>query len=310
MLARVAGHLQQLLQSQGKHEKVIGRLVQDPSGQLVALFRPAFLPSVAEVQFQGNQLIPTPELQQVIAGTAVGSVYSDPRFRQILDNTVRPAYEQRGRIRVSFPKLDTSPARNVNGIIVTVHVDEGPEYKLGEVEITGPMQGNRQLLKQGAFKTGDMVNFAQVNKGIEAMLQSLRRNGYIQVKAGTERIIDDKEKSVGLRVNIEPGPQFTFGSLTIQGLDIQTEPHVRKLWAMKTGQPFNVEYPGYFLSRLKSDQLFDNLGDTRSVLKTDLASKVVDVTLILAGEKRKPAPKPGSDPSASPPPGDSLPFPL
>ena len=57
-----------------------------------------------------------------------------------------------------------------------------------------------------------------------------------------------------------------MGRLTIQGLDVETEPHIKKLWALKRGQPFNAEYPDYFLARLVEDQIMDNLGRTKSAI--------------------------------------------
>ena len=78
-----------------------------------------------------------------------------------------------------------------------------------------------------------------------------------------------KRKTVDLFVTVEPGPQFTMGKLTIQGLDVETEPHIKKLWALKRGQPFNAEYPDYFLARLVEDQIMDNLGRTKSAIAPD-----------------------------------------
>jgi hypothetical protein len=81
-----------------------------------------------------------------------------------------------------------------------------------------------------------------------------------------------------------------MGKLTIEGLDVETEPHIRKMFGMKKGQPFNVEYPDYFLGRLVADQVMDNLGNTRSSIAPNPETKTVDVTLTLEGEKKKPEP--------------------
>ena len=69
---------------------------------------------MAEVKFTGNSAIPTPTLQQTIAGVAVGAIYSDARFQQLLDTSIRPLYEAKGKIRVSFPKLETDSIRRMN----------------------------------------------------------------------------------------------------------------------------------------------------------------------------------------------------
>jgi len=46
----------------------------------------------------------------------------------MLDASIRPIYDARGRVRVSFPKIETEKAKDVEGLIVTVTVDEGDSY--------------------------------------------------------------------------------------------------------------------------------------------------------------------------------------
>ncbi|HYP09789.1 MAG TPA: POTRA domain-containing protein [Bryobacteraceae bacterium] len=260
--------------------------------QLALVFRPASLPSVAQVTFTGNKAISTQKLQQTIAGAGVGAVYTENRFRQILDVGVRQAYEALGYLRVQFPKIDVAPAPDVKGVALNVHVAEGEVYKLAAVEVTGELaEASKELQKVGGFEAGEVANFDKIRAGVEEIRKALRRKGHIDAKVTSDRKLDDAKKTVTLVLNPDPGPQFTMGKLTIEGLDIETEPHVRKLWALKRGQPFNVEYPDYFLQRLIADQVMDNLGKTSSAITPDPERNTVDVTITLAAEKRPPKPK-------------------
>jgi len=94
-----------------------------------------------------------------------------------------------------------------------------------------------------------------------------------------DRHPDDKKKTVDLVFKPELGTQYMFGKLTVEGLDILSEPSVRKLWTMKEGKPFNADYPDYFLEQIREQGLFDGLGKTRSSLKVDEQNRIVDVTL-------------------------------
>jgi Outer membrane protein len=111
--------------------------------------------------------------------------------------------------------------------------------------------------------------------------------------------IDDQQKTVELTIPVEPGPQYTFGKLTLEGLDIQTEPQVRKLWALKPGKPFDGGYPALFLARLKEDGVFENLGDTKAEIKKDDKTRIVDVTLHFTSNG-KPLPRIGPDAPGQP----------
>lgn len=284
VLDRMTRHVEEIAKGTGIAAKLEG------VGDLTVVFRPSSLPSVAEVTFKGNKVIPTAKLQQAAAPAAVGAVFTENRFRQVLDASIRPLYETQGYLAVQFPKFDVAPARNVNGVAVTVEVKEGDIYKLGEVDLKGELADSKELLKVGGFKSGETANFDQIRAGVEGIRKALRRNGFIEAKTSFERKLNDKDKTVDLTVDVNPGPQFTMGRLTIEGLDVETEPHIRKMFAMKKGQPFNAEYPDYFLGRLVADQVMDNLGKTRSSIAPNPETKTVDVTLTLEGEKKKPEP--------------------
>jgi hypothetical protein len=51
------------------------------------------------------------------------------------------------------------------------------------------------------------------------------------------------------------------------------------MWTGKPGKPYNAEYPDFFLTRVKEQGLFDDLGDMKADKKVDEENHVVDVTL-------------------------------
>ncbi|MCZ2076847.1 MAG: hypothetical protein HUU41_09745 [Bryobacteraceae bacterium] len=281
MLQRYARRIEQYLSSRGMPEEVASRIVSDEPGKLEIVFRPAKAPpTVAEVRFTGNSVIPTTTLQNTMASVAVGTVYRETRFRQLLDANVRPLYEARGRVDVAFPKISTMPAQDVKGLVVTVGVDEGNTYGLGSVKIDAPGEiPAGDLLKAGAFKIGDLADFDQIEQGRKRIVDALKRQGHMLSSAAIERHVDHEKRVVDLVIHVTPGPRYVFGNLAIKGLDILTEPAIRKLWAMKPGQPFNADYPAHFLGRIREDGVLDNLRSTRHEIKVDEAGKTVDVTL-------------------------------
>jgi outer membrane protein insertion porin family len=96
---------------------------------------------------------------------------------------------------------------------------------------------------------------------------------------------------------------YTFQTLNIHGLDIESEPQIRKLWGAKPGKPFNPEYPDFFLNRVREMGLFDNLGSTRATFKPDESSHTVEVNLFFSGAQgeRKKARDLGVPPQSSRP---------
>lgn len=281
VLGRYAKAIEAFLASRNKAETVSGRLTADDSGGLVIVFSPtAPPPAIAEVRFTGNTVVPVLALQSAITGVAIGIPYNEARFRQLLETSVRPLYDARGRIRVTFPKLQVEKAQQVNGVAVTVEVVEADVYQLGEVRLQGEGLPEKELREAGDFKAGDFANFSAIEAGLDRIKKLLRRRGFLEPAASLERLVDDQKKKVDLIVHVDKGPSFVFGRLTIEGLDLNGEAAVRRLWGAKKGAPFDEDYPDYFLKRIREDGVFDNLGRTRSAVRIDQQSRTVDVTLL------------------------------
>jgi outer membrane protein assembly factor BamA len=218
--------------------------------------------------------------------------YTEAGFREMLNNAVRPVYEQRGRVRVAFPEVRSEPVSDVAGVHVFVKVDEGQSYELGKVAIAGPSPVDPAvLIKAGDFKTGDVANFDRVNDGIEKIRKAVRHAGYLDVKVTSERHLDDGKKSVDVAVRIDPGAQYLMGTLTLVGLDLNGESEINRIWTMKEGKTLNPDYPDYFLNRIKEESLFENLGVTKADMKVNAQAHTADVTLTFGGED--PTKKPG-----------------
>jgi outer membrane protein assembly factor BamA len=286
LIDRYTNWIQEFLASKGLTEKIAAKVTQLAPEQFAIVFRPARnLPAVAQVTFRGNQVVPQGVLREAVRGTAIGSPYTESGFRELLNNAVRPVYEQRGRVRVSFPQVRAEPAADVEGVSVFVTVDEGQSYQLGKVAVAGPTPVDESvLLRAGDFKTGDVANFDRVNDGLERIRKAVRKAGYLDVKVTSERAIDDAKKAVDVAVRIAAGAQYTMGKLTIVGLDLNGEAEITHIWTLKEGKAMNPEYPDYFLNRIKEEALFEGLGATKADLKVDEKQHTADVTLTFTAE--------------------------
>lgn len=286
---RYAKRINEYLTSLGKAEKVTAKLTADSGNEVYLLFRPSRPgTTIAEVRFTGNKSIEQTLLQQAIAGTAIGAVFHENDFKRYLENSVRPVYEQRGYLNVQFSHIHLSKANDVDGLAVNVQVVEGPTYKLGDVTVQSEVGTSRALLKEGKFRTGELANFTEINEGIEQMKQYLRHQGYIRVGSEVIRTIDEPKKTVALAIKLVPGPQYFNGKLLIEGLDILSEPTIRKMWGDKEGKPYDPAYPAYFLTRVKEDGVFDYLKETTYNLQTHDDIHTVDVTLRFSAKENKP----------------------
>jgi outer membrane protein insertion porin family len=182
-------------------------------------------------------------------------------------------------VRVTFPKVTVEKATDVNGVIVTVQVDEGQVYKL--VAVKAPEAA--ELVKIAGLKTGEVFDFNRVSAARQKIVETWHRRGYMHATTSVDRQIDDKDRTVVLLLHVDSGPRYTFRTLTIKGLDIISEPAIRKMWGMEEGHPYNPEYPDRFLKVVREESVLENLGETKADATVDEAAHAVDVTLVFSG---------------------------
>jgi outer membrane protein insertion porin family len=264
---------------------VAGRLLAAPGGKLVMTFRPtAPAPVVTFVKFEGSRLIPPQELQKVFYQTAVGTPYTEERFRELLDSNIRPLFEALGRLEVRFGPLRTEESKDATGVELTVPVQDGDEFRFGRVGFAGNTKvSSIELSRLVKLEEGALANFALVNKAVADVERRYGRDGYMHAKATVERKLDGSKKTVDLVIRVSEGDRYTMRTLTIQGLDLNGEDAVRRRWAIQRGQPFDGLYPETFLKRIEEDGMFDNLDKTNFRLNADEPNKAVDVVLEFKG---------------------------
>ncbi len=299
VLRRYAALLNQGLGLKMENEELRGKVVSTDQGELRVEFRANRpLPTIYKVDFRGNRILPGEELRPPASASAVGLVWEEAQFRKLLELRVVPIYELRGRLRVRFPSIEAKPSPGLNAVDLLVTVEEGEEYKLRSVKVEGVGQSADELLRAGEFRTDLTANMSEVAEGGRKILNAVRRNGFLDAKISESREIDDQAKAVDVTFFCEPGDRYTFERLEIKGLDIISEPAIRKMWSMKQGSPFNPEYPDAFLDRIRNEGVLDNLGETRSRYEVNEASRSVAVTLTFKGA---PPPDPKKRPGGRPP---------
>ena len=129
------------------------------------------------------------------------------------------------------------------------------------------------------LKTNQTVNFDEVKAVQDRIRVSQRRVGHLDATSQVKRDVNDAGHTVSIEFQIDPGPLYTLGKVDLVGLDLETEPEIRRMWGIAPGKPFNVEYPDHFLSRVKEGGVFDDLKSTRAETKINAKAHTVDVTL-------------------------------
>lgn len=274
----------------------------DPNQPVVIIAPDRPLPRIADVMITGNQAIETPVLQRAVNDVAVGQRLSDAALQQILNRTIKPLYAAKGYVAVTFPKIDTEKSKENEGYVVHVQIQEGPVFHFGTSAFRGGQFTADDIRAMMHYQKGEVFDGTKAEQLRHDIADSLRRRGHITNNVTVSQEEDDKNLAINLIYTISAGPVYTFQTLNIHGLDIESEPQIRKLWGEKPGTPFNPDYPDFFLKRVKDMGIFDNLGSTRSTFTPEESSHTVEVSLFFTGAQgeRKKARDAGLPPADRP----------
>lgn len=271
----------------------------DPAHPKVVIRPDRPLPRISGVVIAGNKAIETPVLMRAINEVAYGQRLSDDSLKMLLNRTVKPLYAAKGYVAVTFPKIQIEKSKEDEGYMVHLTIQEGPVFTFGSSSFRGGSFTPDDIRAMMHYKKGDAFDVSKAEQLRAAIAKSLRHDGHLNAQVAFQQEEDDKHDMVNLAYTIVPGPVYTFRTLEIHGLDIEGEPAVRKLWAPKVGQPFDPDYPEYFLKRVREMGLFDNLGSTRSTYTPDESTHTVLVSLFFGGaegEKQKERERTGGAP--------------
>ena len=264
--------------------KLTGFVSTDDPAHPAVIIRPNTpVPTIAAVLLTGSKVFNPDVLQRSVNDVAVGQRFTDASIRAVLDHTVKAMYAAKGYVAVSFPKIQAEKSKQNEGYIVHVEIQEGPEFHFGTVSFRGGSVDPEEARARIPFHAGDVFDSEKVEQFRKTLVSTMRHEGHLDAAAEVARQEDDSKHTVNVTYSMNGGPLYTFETLALHGLDIESEPAIRKLWAPKPGKPFNPDYPDFFLNRVRELGLFDNLGTTKSEYKADDSTHRVTVSLYFRG---------------------------
>ena len=287
ILDQFSATLTAFLAGKGFKDGVVGRVVSE-TPELAIVFRSATPdPMVGLFSFKGNAIVDTSTLANSFAPVIIGTTSREKEVRALLDSGLRPLFEAKGLMRVQFGKITSEKMKDADGVGLTFELVEGPQYKLGEARVTGVGLTNKEALSEIEMKGGEIANMDQAANAVKRLKERLRHYGYMAGTASFERKISDKDLTVDVVFKLDAGPRYSMSDLTIKGLDLNSEPGIRKMWGLNSGKPYNADYPQRFLDEIKNQGLFDDLKSMSFEEQVDKKKATVAVTLVFVGGREK-----------------------
>lgn len=252
----------------------------DPTLKMTGAAQPRVI--VDSVEIEGATTLP-PSLREQFVADATG--HSLDHVRDVAEVSVRAALQDNGY----FKAVETLEWRYASGdpsyqhVDVTIHVDEGLQYFLGDVEFRNsdpdkPLAFSPQELRQQLpLQEGDVFNAGKLRNSFDDMKRLYDSQGYIDFTVEPRFNIDDARRRISLILILDQQKQFHIGNIEVLGLDSETESALRS--KLHRGDVVDPDLIRRFIAEnkyaLPHDASITDLAIKRTV-KTGIADLVFD----------------------------------
>jgi outer membrane protein insertion porin family len=228
---------------------------------------------ILAINFVGNAHIKSKGLRKVMetkkwwifSWLADTGRFKDDEFQDDLDK-LRDYYREHGYLDVEIPeeKVVFSYPKS-DGLVITISVSEGRQYRIGEVTITGNKLHSTILLKRVAAlyaKPGGVFSPSLVDKAVERLEDYYGKDGYLDTRVHVTRRPNLRTNDIDLEFKVDESEKFSVESVQIEG-NVKTKSVViiREL-VLGPGDVFDTVRMKISKNRLENTRFFDEVDVT------------------------------------------------
>ncbi len=253
---------EQLEQMSEHRARVQSRIYKDPEGHDPRVCRPLSssdgeqrsgpVVTIAELSFEGSLLMTAADQAQISASIRQ-QAYSGDRaevISQVLERA-KVAWQEHGysnvQVRGDSKILSSSPANEQ--VALTVHVDEGPQYRLERITFNNNREVTNVEALRSLFpiKNGSTFDHTAIREGLDNLRKAYLELGHLNFTSIPNTTIDEGSQTASLDIDIDEGKKFFVSRIDIMGLDEAVFQNALKDLLVKPGDVYDQRLVDLFL---------------------------------------------------------------
>jgi len=223
---------------------------------------------VKRVSFIGNKAITDQELKAVM-GTQEGGLFSflsgSGTYKQeVFDQDVRNltvVYLNKGYVQAKVSRPEVSVTPDKKGIYVSVKIEEGEQYQVGEVDFSGDLLFTKAELFEAVKldEPSDYFSYEVLQNDLRALEAKYGDLGYAYANIIPRTQILDKERKVNVTYEIDKGQKVYFHKINIIGNTSTRDKVIRRELRILEGELYNETRKRASMANIKRLGYFDDV---------------------------------------------------
>lgn len=237
-------------------------------GTVIFNIRENIRTKIADINFVGNEHVKSRKLRKEMETkkwwflswlTGTGR-FKDDVFEEDLEK-LRDYYREEGYLDVEILQEDISFSYpNPAKLVITLRVNEGRQYRIGEIEITGNKIYPTSLLKRvPRQKTGMVFAPSKLDKDMERMDDFYGTSGYLDTRTRLLRKPNVSTGNIDIEYQIRESDKFNVESISIEGNTKTKSIVILRELVLGPGDVYDTVREKISKLRLENTRFFDDV---------------------------------------------------
>lgn len=221
---------------------------------------------IRKIFFLGNKVFSSGELKKIMLTTeghvfswaTSGGVYREAAFERDL-SALAFFYSDSGYIEAKFAKPRVTLSQDRLYVDVFIDVDEGKQYRLGDVGFRGDLLFTSEELRESfALKLGDVFSTGKLQEQVLKLTDKYGDQGYAFANVIPRTSVREGTDIVDLNFDIEKGEKVYWGKISVTGNAKTHDKVVRRELPFAEGELYNATKRKKGVDRVRRLGFFGN----------------------------------------------------
>ena len=187
-----------------------------------------------------------------------GSYKQDQFDREM--TTLRVIYFNEGFVQVKIDRPQVYITPDKKGIYITIRIDEGEQYNVGDIDFSGDLLFPRNELSEVIqLNKQEIFSFETLNKDLSELQAKYGDLGYAFANVIPRTRINEKDKKVDVTFEFDKGNKVYIGSINVIGNSKTRDKVVRRELKIREGELYNETRKRQSMERIQRLGFFDEV---------------------------------------------------